>query len=225
MMNTTTVKTWRERLGFGPDFPLHAPTDVERAMEAEIAALRAAPSALDYRAQGREEALAVILAQSPESPFGDCIGWGTSGAPDDDGDSYWKEDKLRALLHIDDSKHDAYDRAEAAYYDSMGRKEEAERMMRMVESAPLFKPLHDFLAKQESVEAWELMRMLQIAAHPSPENGAVASSNLTTVPCPCCGDSSAVGCDECGGQGRIIVDRRDLAAIAATPASQQETAK
>jgi len=47
MMNTTTVKTWRERLGFGPDFPLHAPTDVERAMEAEIADLRAALSSTD----------------------------------------------------------------------------------------------------------------------------------------------------------------------------------
>lgn len=36
------VSTWRERLGRPADFPLHAPTDVERAMEAEIAELRAA---------------------------------------------------------------------------------------------------------------------------------------------------------------------------------------
>ncbi|HBZ06060.1 MAG TPA: hypothetical protein DEP03_06605 [Massilia sp.] len=35
------VKTWRARIGVGADFPLHAPTDVERAMEAEIAELRA----------------------------------------------------------------------------------------------------------------------------------------------------------------------------------------
>ena len=42
MTNKTTVKTWRERLGFGLDFPLHAPTDVERAMESEIAELREA---------------------------------------------------------------------------------------------------------------------------------------------------------------------------------------
>ena len=35
------IMTWRERIGAGPDFPLHAPTDVERAMEAEIAELRA----------------------------------------------------------------------------------------------------------------------------------------------------------------------------------------
>jgi hypothetical protein len=38
------VKTWRERLGFGADFPLHSASIVERAMEAEIAELRAARS-------------------------------------------------------------------------------------------------------------------------------------------------------------------------------------
>ncbi|GEM_PF-1697583 len=42
MTNKSTVKTWRERIGAGPEFPLHAPTDVERAMEAEIAELRGA---------------------------------------------------------------------------------------------------------------------------------------------------------------------------------------
>ena len=35
------IKTWRERINVGADFPLHAPTDVERAMVAEIAELRA----------------------------------------------------------------------------------------------------------------------------------------------------------------------------------------
>lgn len=35
------IRTWRQRIGAGPDFPLHAPNDVERAMEAEIAELRA----------------------------------------------------------------------------------------------------------------------------------------------------------------------------------------
>nr|WP_314540042.1 hypothetical protein [uncultured Massilia sp.] len=35
------VKPWRARIGRAADFPLHAPNDVERAMEAEIAELRA----------------------------------------------------------------------------------------------------------------------------------------------------------------------------------------
>jgi Lar family restriction alleviation protein len=34
------VKTWRERIGLGADFPLHMPNSVERAMVAEIAELR-----------------------------------------------------------------------------------------------------------------------------------------------------------------------------------------
>jgi hypothetical protein len=39
------ISTWRERIGQNADFPLHVPTDVERAMVAEIAELRAAQSA------------------------------------------------------------------------------------------------------------------------------------------------------------------------------------
>jgi hypothetical protein len=35
------ISTWRERIGQAVDFPLHVPTDVERAMVAEIADLRA----------------------------------------------------------------------------------------------------------------------------------------------------------------------------------------
>lgn len=34
------IKTWRERIGAGADFPMHAPTDVEQAMQAEIDELR-----------------------------------------------------------------------------------------------------------------------------------------------------------------------------------------
>jgi len=36
------VRTWRERLGLQADFPLHVPSNVEWAMEAEIAELRRA---------------------------------------------------------------------------------------------------------------------------------------------------------------------------------------
>jgi hypothetical protein len=37
----SNVRAWRERMGKPADWPLHAPTDVERAMVAEIAELRA----------------------------------------------------------------------------------------------------------------------------------------------------------------------------------------
>lgn len=47
----STVRAWRERMGKPANWPLHAPTDVERAMVAEIAELRAqqaaAPGALE----------------------------------------------------------------------------------------------------------------------------------------------------------------------------------
>lgn len=48
------ISTWRERIGQAADFPLHVPTDVERAMVAEIAELRAAaffnvPAAPEFR--------------------------------------------------------------------------------------------------------------------------------------------------------------------------------
>jgi hypothetical protein len=39
---TVPIRTWRQRLGLAADFPLFMPTDVERAMVAEIADLRAA---------------------------------------------------------------------------------------------------------------------------------------------------------------------------------------
>lgn len=40
-MTNSTIKTWRERIGAGEDFPMHVPSCVERAMMNEIADLRA----------------------------------------------------------------------------------------------------------------------------------------------------------------------------------------
>jgi len=58
------VKTWRERIAAGPDFPLHAPNDVERAMEAEIAELRTTMSAAlligDKHLPGWERGIATV---------------------------------------------------------------------------------------------------------------------------------------------------------------------
>lgn len=124
--------------------------------EAVVQAVEAV-TPLDYRAQGREEALAVILALESEEGLGDYV---TSSALGDSGDYtyHWDEAKLRALLHIGDCKHDAYDRAEAMYYEAQGVKDEAERMMLMVKRAPHFQPLHEFLAKHQ---AWDLMHALQ----------------------------------------------------------------
>ncbi len=41
-MTGATIRTWRQRIGVNKEWPLHAPNDVERAMVAEIVALRLA---------------------------------------------------------------------------------------------------------------------------------------------------------------------------------------
>jgi hypothetical protein len=112
---------------------------------------------LDYRAQGREEALDIILQEDPEEPFGDFTSTSQNG---DSGDysTHWDEDALRKLLHIEDRKHDVYDRAEAMYWEALGHKDEADQMRLMVERAPFYKPLHDFLSKHE---AWDLLADLK----------------------------------------------------------------
>lgn len=142
---------------------------------ASLAAKAEAPALtpLDYRAQGREEALAIILAESAEDPFSECTGWSKSGAPDDEGGAYWKEDELRALLHIGDRTHDAYDRAEAMYWEALGRKDEAARELLFAQQAPFYKPLHDFLSKHE---AWDLMADLK-RAQQAAAPGALALLN------------------------------------------------
>lgn len=117
-------------------------------------------SPLDYRAQGREEVLGVILALDAETQLDDFV---SSSALGDSGDytTDWNEDKLRELLHIGDRKHDAYDRAEAAYWEAKGHLTDAKCEMLMVEQAPFYRPLSDFLSKHK---AYDLMASLKSAA-------------------------------------------------------------
>jgi hypothetical protein len=58
------IKTWRERIGADETFPLHAPTDVERAMVAQIQELEAALAQLAGAAPYTD--FATWLAQHPE---------------------------------------------------------------------------------------------------------------------------------------------------------------
>lgn len=122
---------------------------------------------LDYRAQGREEALAIILEQEAEEALADCT---RSSAIADTGDysTSWDEDKLRELLNIGDRKHDAFGRAEEAYWEAQCHKYDAELAMRMVERAPYFQRLHDVLAKHQE---WDLLGDLQ-AARATPSQDA-----------------------------------------------------
>jgi hypothetical protein len=77
------ISTWRERIGQAADFPLHVPTDVERAMVAEIAELRAAAAvtACQARIANLEDALR-YYAQGQHFSVIDSSAWDTcSGEP------------------------------------------------------------------------------------------------------------------------------------------------
>jgi hypothetical protein len=57
------VRTWRERIGVSPLFPLHAPNNVERAMEAEIAELREALPHAGYLTDAQITAGAAVACE------------------------------------------------------------------------------------------------------------------------------------------------------------------
>lgn len=78
------------------------------------------------RAAGRAEAMAILMQLDPETGIDDYTGWRTSGAPEDEGSAYWKEDKLRELFSVDGSLADMMDKAEAEYWRYKGLQSEAE---------------------------------------------------------------------------------------------------
>lgn len=79
------------------------------------------------RAAGRAEALAILMQLDPEVGIDAYTGWSKSGAPEDEGSAYWKEDKLRELFSVDGSLADMMDKAEAEYWHYKGLQSEAER--------------------------------------------------------------------------------------------------
>jgi hypothetical protein len=89
---------------------------------------------LKARAEGRLEALKIILEEDPESVFESCISTGSLG---DTGDysSWWDELALRKRLKIDDTTDDPFLKAEEAYYQAMGEKDEAERALAFLKNS------------------------------------------------------------------------------------------
>lgn len=65
MSTNKDINTWRERIGQPEDFPLHVPTDVERAMVEEISDLRAALSSASATVGAVPPALAYPPAMTP----------------------------------------------------------------------------------------------------------------------------------------------------------------
>lgn len=73
--------------------------------------------------------------------------------------------------------------------------------------APTYRQLIEHLAMMRSCYADAML-----AAAPVAQEGKEVEYDLTTVDCPVCEGKGA--CDECSGQGKIIVSRRDMAALA-----------
>jgi hypothetical protein len=67
-MTPAVIKTWRERIGVGPDYQLHAATDVERAMVAEIADWSAWAAALQAALHMANTRLAELTATRGVEP-------------------------------------------------------------------------------------------------------------------------------------------------------------
>ena len=120
-----------------------------------------AAAVLAARAEGRAEAVEILAGLCPETGLSDFIGWSKPVGPEDEGSSYWHLDKLRELFKCDDKLHNLFDRADEMYWRARGEKDQAEMEMRMVERAPFYKPLHDFLSKHQ---AYDLMADLKCPA-------------------------------------------------------------
>lgn len=92
---------------------------------------------LEARAQGRAEALAIVLALEAESGLDDYI---SSYPTADTGDygSEWDEAKLRELFRADDTAYSLMQEAEGLYWERLGLRDETEEIWRRVvrESKP-----------------------------------------------------------------------------------------
>lgn len=97
---------------------LHAELDIIfKALDAAalVEQHEAQEPVLKARQEGRMEALAVILHQDPENPFNDQVYTGQDHSGDYS--TAWNEEALRKLLAIDDAAYNAFDKAEAQYWE------------------------------------------------------------------------------------------------------------
>lgn len=81
---------------------------------------------MEARAQGRSEALAIILGLDAESgldEYADSFPCGDTG----DYSAEWNEEKLRELLRADDAAYSLLQEAEGHYWEQLGYSEEAKR--------------------------------------------------------------------------------------------------
>lgn len=124
----------------------------------------AAQEVLKYREQGRAEALDIILSLDAETGLDDCINSAQCPASGEY-DSHWDETKLRELFSVDDATYAAFDKAEAAYWEYQGHKDEADRAKAFAVNMHSSGRIREVLAKAGE---YDLMGQLCTPAAPAP---------------------------------------------------------
>lgn len=69
------------------------------------------------RADGRAEAVMLIMGMCPDDALGDLTGYSHPVGPEDEGSAYWDEAKLRAAFKCDDKLFGMEARMEKAYWE------------------------------------------------------------------------------------------------------------
>lgn len=101
----------------------------------EVPKIPVPASLMEARAQGRAEALAIILGTDPDSFCHEHIFSGSSGCSGEISEE-WDADKLRELLRADETVWSLVQEAEGEYWHNLGLREEAERERAQAESTP-----------------------------------------------------------------------------------------
>lgn len=120
------------------------------------------------RAQGRAEALAILMGLSAEGGIDAYTGWSKPVGPEDEGDAYWEEPALRELFAVDGTLADMMVKAEAEHYHYLGMQQEAEHAKNFAANMHNSGKVRDVLAKAGE---FDLIADLCRATQPSTAQG------------------------------------------------------
>jgi hypothetical protein len=138
-----------DREGYPSDGPFDAA--LRKAFDAGQATIPPADAAPvngeKLRAQGRAEALAILMGLSAEGGIDAYTGWSKPVGPEDEGDAYWDEPKLRELFAVDGTLADMMNKAEAEHYQYLGMQQEAEHAKNLASNMHNSGKVRDVLAK------------------------------------------------------------------------------
>ncbi len=183
------VKTWRERLGLPADFPLHVPSSVEWAMQGEIGELRARAEQAESMEICRFEAL-VKAATWP---------------------AHLHADTARLVVLFAAAMARKFAQAEKKYGYTNGWKEKGwmdECRAQLLEHLAKGDPRD--VANYCAFLWWHVERTVTFGVDLAAGPDRTGIATLATVDCPACNGNEP--CDECHGQGKVIISRADLAA-------------